>query len=297
MNWHLKEGQTCGLKIDKPCNWTFVNQTSAAASRSALSFEKRSCNGNLIGATSIGEMRRRLRQHMLRSTGGAEGFAPSYEIQSWLEAASAQRPRQICEIGFNTGSSALAWLCTFPGAAYTAFDLMRYNQSREAKEFLLHAFGRDRMKVVAGDTLETLPSYARSHPRSCDVMSVDGGHSLRIAYSDLSNMRLLARSASNLVVMDDLRCGWGWCVEPTAAWQYLRQAGVLRESGCSVMGCCSGWCFGEYDLNASQPDASGLCDATSSSISASRCRKSTAPAAERFPSREGYEELRRAGGA
>jgi len=90
------------------------------------------------------------------------------------------------------------------------------------------------------------------------VLVIDGGHDLNIAYSDLINMRELARD-EHVVVMDDLRCSQYWCRPASASWHYLMKTGFLREHGCIVHGCCNGWCWGAYSLTAVRPDPGGVC--------------------------------------
>ena len=60
---------------------------------------------------------------------------------------------------------------------------------------------------------------------------------------------------SEVVIMDDLRCGAWWCGGPTAAWHLANASGMVREAGCSVLGCCTGWCFGEYTNDAASVPA------------------------------------------
>lgn len=190
-----------------------------------------------------------------------EGMASSAELESWLQVAEtfAGEAHTICEIGLNGGDSAAAWLCAFPRASYVSFDLARFNVTTDAADFLSVAFP-GRFTLIRGSTLATLPRYARAHPRSCDIMIVDGGHSLEVGYGDLSYMRMLASDPTrHIIIMDDVRCAASWCKAPTDAWSYLVQEGVVREEGCLVDSCCSGWCWGRYDLTAPQPDASGIC--------------------------------------
>ena len=41
----------------------------------------------------------------------------------------------------------------------------------------------------------------------------------------------------------------GWCLEPTAAWAEAVRSNLVRETGCQTIGCCTGWCWGEYTGN------------------------------------------------
>jgi hypothetical protein len=188
-----------------------------------------------------------------------EGSSSLPELHSWITSLTAgESPRQICEIGLNSGESAAAWLCAFPSASYVGFDMVRFNATVDADAFLSRAFP-GRFRVIPGDTLKTLPAYARAHRSTCDVVSIDGGHSFSVAFSDLSYMRLLAREGPHTVVMDDLRCTQWWCKPPTATWHHFVRRGVVVERGCVISGCCTGWCWGSFNKTAPQPQAEDVC--------------------------------------
>lgn len=195
----------------------------------------------------------------LREDKDGEGGSSLAELESWVSTASTAVPsaKRVCEIGLNRGHSAVTWLCTNPQAEYVGFDLARYNASLATQQFLQAAFP-GRFRLIVGDTLVTLPKYAHEHGAACDVLSIDGGHDFAIALSDLSYMRLLARSG-HTVVMDDLRCSQWWCRPPTSVWHYYREAGALNERGCVVAGCCSGWCWGQFNLSRPWADATPAC--------------------------------------
>ena len=169
-----------------------------------------------------------------------------------------QKPRRICEVGLNRGESAMAWLCTFPTAHYLGFDLLQYNASVHALKFLKLAFP-GRVKIIGGSSAETVKAHALAKPGTCDVVSVDGGHQFVNAWSDFSYMRLLARDGPHTVVMDDVRCTTWWCKPPTVTWHHFRESGVVRERGCVIAGCCTGWCWGEFNRSAPQPNAEAVC--------------------------------------
>lgn len=224
-------------------------------------------------------LRRRALAQAVQMDLGFEGSAPFVAVDSWLRSVKQELgsggPKQVCEVGFNVGGSAAAWLCAYPEAHYLGFDLLRTNASLRAAAFMRAAFGA-RFELIVGNTLSTLPRHAARHPRSCDVLSVDGGHELAVAYSDLSYMRLLARERHALL-MDDLRCSTWWCRPPTSVWQYLSAAGVVHEAGCTVDGCCTGWCAGRYNLSAPQPEPSGVCGVGGASKAAAAANHSRMP--------------------
>ena len=250
----LRGGQqlTCSDNASLPCPWPRLG-VHEALSRSRT-FANRSCTANALGVKTMVAMLKLL--HSNRPERGREGQASAYELDSWLEAPV--RARRICEIGVNAGESAVAWLCAFPESTYLGFDIAVSQATLDATLFLERAFP-GRFRLIRGDTLTTLPHHARQNPHSCDVVSVDGGHKLQIAYSDLTYMRLLAAREATLV-MDDLRCSWWFCKDPTSAWSFFVRRGVVQEHGCFVKGCCEGWCWGKFNHSAPQPEPMGICD-------------------------------------
>ena len=255
--------QTCSKNYSLPCRWPRVDRSLRVGSRERLA--QLGCPGSSTNATSVNEMIDLLRQHQSRRHPNTltvrEGAATDVELASWLNVSSGTSPRTICEIGVNAGDSAVHWLCAHPGATYVGFDLGRFNVTSDADEFLSLAFP-GRFRLIRGDALLTLPRHAREHPRSCDVMVVDGGHSMQHAFSDLSYLRVLARHPhKHVLIMDDVRCGQWWCVPPTTVWAYFVRHGVVRETGCLVDGCCSGWCWGSFDVSAEQPPPHLVCGA------------------------------------
>ena len=169
-----------------------------------------------------------------------EGHSSNYEMESWLlhaEEVFGSRASTVCEVGFNAGHSAAAWLCAQPTATYLGFDMMRFEVSFAARAFLESQFP-GRMHIVAGNTLDTLPAEVRNRAdapdKLCDIISIDGGHKSYIARSDLSNMHMLANPTKNYLVMDDLRCAFMSCPMQTRVWDdEFRARNRVTERGCA----------------------------------------------------------------
>ena len=215
------------------------------------------------GAPAFGTLRvlhMALIRHLKRnaSISLAEGRAPPFELEAWLEHAEARvgsGARRICETGFNTGHSAAAWLCSQPNARYIGFDLMRSHAPAAALAFLNTVF-KGRISIVAGDSLQTLPAYVRRHQAgefadTCDIISVDGGHKSYQARSDLINMHALA-GPGNFLVMDDLKCSFSSCPMPTRVWgQEMLPQRLVVETNCSKAyeSHAQGWCWGYFNVS------------------------------------------------
>ena len=71
-----------------------------------------------------------------------------------------------------------------------------------------------RLKVINGSSIETVPKFARENPDvKCDVLSVDGGHYNDIPLRDIQNMRLLANKSFHVLFVDDTNCDGTGCVD------------------------------------------------------------------------------------
>lgn len=165
-----------------------------------------------------------------------EGFSAQVAGQAAFYAMLARQPwvRQVCEIGFNAGHSALYWLAASNTTRLLSFDLGEYPFSLPMANLILNMFP-DRFSVVWGDSTKTVPEFIRqstdgwtsafSFP-ACDVIVVDGGHAYDVAFADLCNMRAFASTARHVLIFDDTPCDGDWCQGPTRSWRELR--GVIK---------------------------------------------------------------------
>jgi hypothetical protein len=123
-----------------------------------------------------------------------------------LERAASFASR-ICEIGFNAGHSALAFLLAAdPKTTFVFFDLGEHAYTRPCFQHLQQTFPGVAMQAVYGDSRTTLPRWIQANPAavgSFDVVHVDGGHSLECATSDLFAAYLLAKPGG-IIILDDI---------------------------------------------------------------------------------------------
>ena len=82
-----------------------------------------------------------------------------------------------------------------------------------------------RLNVTLGDSRTTLLQYLHSTtPLTCDMMLVDGGHSVEVALADIRNFALLASQPHNIMIIDDIPDA------PVAsAWKIARRSGIVQE--------------------------------------------------------------------
>mmetsp|Transcript_52073 Transcript_52073/g.91492 ORF Transcript_52073/g.91492 Transcript_52073/m.91492 type:complete len:297 (+) Transcript_52073:106-996(+) len=133
--------------------------------------------------------------------------------------------RTVCETGFNAGDSALRFLAQTDAQVYE-FDLCEHQYSRPAADYLDKKFP-NRLHLTCGDSMKTLPEFRKRYNNvKCDLVIIDGGHSLEVATADLQNLALMAHENA-LVVIDDAPCTASWCEGPTEAWKEFVDNGCI----------------------------------------------------------------------
>ena len=152
----------------------------------------------------------------------------------------------MCETGFNAGHSTLIWLLANPNAKVYSFDINRFPCTEPMADYLKKRFP-DRFTITYGDSTQTLPAFRRQNPDvKCDLIIVDGGHTVPIASSDLENFYQMSTKL-NIVFYDNhpdhLKIG--------TSWELLKRRGVLTE----YFRCryeekgVGGFTFGQYIVN------------------------------------------------
>ena len=92
----------------------------------------------------------------------------------------------VCETGFNWGTSSLAWLCASPKTRVFSFDLENgYKTASIGGRPYIHAAHAwlrsqfpDRLTLKFGDSFHTVSDFVGQQHRKplCDIVFVDGGH-------------------------------------------------------------------------------------------------------------------------
>ena len=106
--------------------------------------------------------------------------------------------KNVMEIGFNSGFSALLMLLTNPDICLYCFDLGEHKYTRPCFEKLKETFG-DRINITFGDSTQTLPNV---NDFWFDLIHIDGGHSTEVANSDITNSFRLSKQGT-ILIMDD----------------------------------------------------------------------------------------------
>ena len=154
-----------------------------------------------------------LEQH-LKSVYGQQpdGHAGLFPGQTALYVFLSHQPwvRQVCEIGFNAGHSALFWLIGSEKTKLVSFDIASWGYTKPMGEYLQSVF-LGRLETVWGDSRTTVPAFFQQKLKNnggfaCDVIVIDGSHNHDYVLADLHNMRAGANSSRHLIIMDDYPC-------------------------------------------------------------------------------------------
>ena len=108
--------------------------------------------------------------------------------------------RNILEIGFNSGFSALLLLTANPHLRIDSIDLCTHKYTKPCYEYLKRAFG-DRICLYEGNSLEILTLLSNKRA-DYDAYIIDGGHATATAESDLFNIISFSPKGS-LICFDD----------------------------------------------------------------------------------------------
>jgi predicted O-methyltransferase YrrM len=119
--------------------------------------------------------------------------------------------KNVLEIGFNSGFSALLMLLTNPSLCITCIDLGDHTYTLPCYEKIKETFG-ERIKIILGDSTKTLSSIQGEY----DLIHIDGGHSTFISTSDIVHSYRLSKRT--ILIMDDydfphLHELWNHCIK------------------------------------------------------------------------------------
>eukprot|EP00756_Hemistasia_phaeocysticola_P049091 Hpha_TRINITY_DN23524_c0_g1::TRINITY_DN23524_c0_g1_i1::g.186486::m.186486 len=141
----------------------------------------------------------------------------------------------VCETGFGSGLSTIAWLLFDSGTKVVTFDWSKDDaggadpwfprRKRDAAEVIRRRFG-DRWRLVDGDSRQTIPREVQEG-LSCDLFHIDGAHVRGGVLADLRHFHGAARKARNVVLLDDMHFR-----EIQKGMEDFRLVGALNLSQC-----------------------------------------------------------------
>eukprot|EP01041_Mallomonas_annulata_P005742 gene5742-11611_t len=115
------------------------------------------------------------------------------------------RVKTICEIGFNTGYSAMNFLIANPAANVISFDIFYHFYASSAVQGIHSLFPDRELLVIAGDSKHTVPMFVKLVDKPlCNLIFIDGGHTPEQFTTDLLQMKALADPTYHRIIVDDI---------------------------------------------------------------------------------------------
>ena len=142
--------------------------------------------------------------------------------------------KNVLEIGFNGGHSSELFLDTNKDVKVVSFDINRHKAVDLGKFFIDEVYP-ERHTLILGNSLTTVPDYAKNNTTKFDLIFIDGGHEYVFSKGDLHNCKALAHEKT-VVIMDDtqwtpqLRAGWN--DGPNKSWLEARDSGLIKQIAC-----------------------------------------------------------------
>lgn len=105
--------------------------------------------------------------------------------------------KNIMEIGFNSGFSALLMLITNPNINILCFDVGYHSYTEPCYRKIKEIFG-NRINIIYGNSVKTLTDINMKF----DMIHIDGGHTHDVANNDIINSIRLSKKGT-IIIMDD----------------------------------------------------------------------------------------------
>jgi len=119
-----------------------------------------------------------------------------------VKIASQSHIKQVLEIGFNSGFSALLMLLSNPNLSITCVDKGYHRYVVPCFNKLKETFG-DRIVLKLGDSNVVLPTITEKY----DLIHIDGCHYINVAEKDIQNSLKLSHQIGTQILMDDTDYG------------------------------------------------------------------------------------------
>ena len=163
-------------------------------------------------AVNLNKHLRALNQHLQSTFGHLYGrHAGMFPGQKALYILLSHQPwvKQVCEIGFNAGHSALFWLAGSDKTKLVSFDKASLDYTKPMGEYLKSLYP-GRLETVWGDSRSAVPTFWQQKrfvkdSYKCDVVVIDGSHQHDFVLADLRNMRT-GVAKQHLIILDDSPC-------------------------------------------------------------------------------------------
>jgi predicted O-methyltransferase YrrM len=127
---------------------------------------------------------------------------PSRSEKRVFLSGAVKGKRNVLEVGFNAGHSALLILSSNPQAKYLGVDIGEHSYTAPAATVLKHFFGV-RFELVIADS-RTFLNELVFEKRKFDLIHVDGDHSYQSCLSDLRKSAKLMKNSRSRILLDDI---------------------------------------------------------------------------------------------
>jgi hypothetical protein len=130
-----------------------------------------------------------------------------YPKQLNLFWCGIQANKNVCEIGFNAGHSAMLILLgkNIENLNFTIFDIGNHLYTRPCFEYIQSNFSNVNFEYIEGDSTITIPKWIDNNKDlmgKYDLVHVDGGHTEDCISNDMINADILIK-INGIIVIDD----------------------------------------------------------------------------------------------
>lgn len=130
-----------------------------------------------------------------------EGNTRGYIDKQYNIGKLASRAINILEIGFNTGYSSAVILCSNMYSYLLVIDINSHKYVEPCYKYLENMF-KGRIISLFGDSKKVIPNLTYRNKNTYDLIHIDGGHSLKVASSDLYGSVILLKRGG-YIIFDD----------------------------------------------------------------------------------------------
>jgi predicted O-methyltransferase YrrM len=127
----------------------------------------------------------------------------NHEQQQFLYTFLQEHPeiKNVLETGFHVGLSAAIMMEARPDIRVVSSDIFWFDYTRRAK-LLLDIYYPGRNILLAGNSVNTLPTFFNTVPYTPDFVFIDGGHERPVPYIDLYHILSHVKEGTPIMIDD-----------------------------------------------------------------------------------------------
>ena len=142
---------------------------------------------------------------------GVEGNIGKYfgKIKGIEKAISylSSPPKNILEIGFNAGHSAMVMLNSTPDSCnFYTFTLDNHAYSQPCFDIIKSVYPKRNMQITFGDSQYIVPEFLETFNEELDLVFIDGAHSEHWPHTDAKNTHHHLK-VGGIMIFDDINIG------------------------------------------------------------------------------------------